>query len=106
MESTISNPKPTISKAPFRPLLDRVLLIPDPEKAEITKAGLYLPEWVGEKPKSGVVVACGEGKDNIKMNVKPGDSVLFGKHAGYEMKIKDTTYILIREPDIFAILNE
>ena len=93
-------------KVPIIPLADRILIIPDKSHEEITKAGLVLPEFVGDKPKSGLVVAVGDGKDGITMKVKRGDRVLFGKFAGYEMKMNDINYLIIREPDIFAILNE
>ncbi len=92
----------------IKPLGDRVVL----EVAEVelkTKSGIIMPETSKEKPQQGKVVAVGAGKmlDNGSRavpEVKEGDSVLFNKYAGSEVKVDDKEYLVIRESDILAIL--
>ena len=92
----------------IKPLGDRVVV----EVAEVelkTKSGIIMPETTKEKPQKGTVVAVGTGKllDNgtrAAMEVKAGDSVIFNKYAGSEVKVDDKEYLVIRESDILAIL--
>jgi len=87
----------------IQPLSDRVLV--EPMAAETkTASGLYIPDTAKEKPQQGKVVAVGSGKKDHDMTVKVGDTVLYGKYAGTELKLEGTDYLIMREDDILAII--
>ncbi|RXG28014.1 co-chaperone GroES [Leeuwenhoekiella palythoae] len=87
----------------IKPLSDRVLV--EPMAAETkTASGLYIPDTAKEKPQQGKVVAVGSGKKDHDMTVKIGDTVLYGKYAGTELKLEGTDYLIMREDDILAII--
>ena len=97
-----------MSKVKIKPLADRVLVEPA-EAEEKTKGGIILPDTAKEKPVEGTVVAAGPGKvsdngDVVKMTVKVGDKVLYGKYSGTEVTIEGEEYLIMRESDIFAII--
>jgi len=90
----------------MEPLADRVVIRPT-EKEEVTKGGIILPDTVKEKPQEGQVVAVGPGKladdgKRVKLEVKVGDSVIYAKYAGTEIKVDDEELIVVRESDILA----
>lgn len=87
----------------IKPLSDRVLIEPNPAE-ERTAGGLYIPDTAKEKPLAGKVVAVGPGTSEVKMEVKVGDEVLYGKYAGTEVNVDGKDYIIMRQSDIFAIL--
>jgi len=79
-------------------------------REEKTAAGIFLPDTAKEKPQEGTVVAVGPGRldekgNRIPLEVKVGDTVLFAKYAGTEVKLDDTEYLILRESDILAILG-
>jgi chaperonin GroES len=85
------------------PLADRVLV--EPAAAETTTAsGLIIPDTAKEKPQKGTVVAVGNGKKDEPLTVKVGDTVLYGKYGGTELKLEGTDYLMMRESDILAII--
>lgn len=86
-----------------KPLHDRVIVKPA-EKAEKTAGGIIIPDTAQEKPQKGEVVAVGDGKKDEPLNVKVGDTILFGKFSGTEIEIEGEKYLLMRESDIFAII--
>ena len=87
----------------IKPLADRVLV--EPSKAETkTASGLYIPDSAKEKPQQGTIAAVGNGKKDHKMTVKVGDTVLYGKYAGTELKLDGKEYLIMREEDILAII--
>ena len=87
----------------IKPLSDRVLI--EPEAAETkTASGIYIPETAKEKPQRGKVVAVGKGHKDHDMTVKVGDTVLYGKYSGTELKLEGTDYLMMREDDILAIV--
>ena len=91
----------------FRPLHDRVL-IKVLNSDEKTKGGIIIPDTAKEKPQEGEVVAVGPGGKTedgkiIKMDVKVGDRVLFGKWSGTEVKIDGKEYSIMKESDIMGI---
>ena len=87
----------------IKPLSDRVLV--EPMAAETkTASGLYIPETAKEKPQQGKVVAVGSGKKDHEMTVKVGDTVLYGKYSGTELKLDGADYLMMREDDILAII--
>ena len=87
----------------FKPLKDRVF-VKYSEEAEKTAGGIYIPESAKEKPQKGTVVAVGTGTKDHTMTVKIGDSVLYGKYAGTELKLDGKDYLMMREDDILAII--
>ena len=86
-----------------KPLSDRVLILPNPAE-EKTAGGLIIPDTAKEKPLAGKVVAVGPGTSEVKMEVKVGDQVLYGKYAGTEVTVEGETYLIMRQSDIFAII--
>jgi chaperonin GroES len=96
------------SKIELEPLEDRVV-VRRLEAEEKTAGGIVLPDTAKEKPQRGEIVATGPGKllDNGKraaMEVKAGDTVLFGKYSGTEVKVQGEELIIMRESDILAKL--
>ena len=87
----------------IKPLSDRVLI--EPVAAETkTASGIFIPDTAKEKPQKGTVVAVGAGTKDHAMTVKIGDTVLYGKYAGTELKLEGTDYLIMREDDILAII--
>ena len=86
----------------IKPLADRVLI--EPLEAETkTASGLIIPDTAKEKPQKGVIQAVGNGTKDNKMTVKVGDTVLYGKYAGTEIKIDGKEYSIMKESDIMGI---
>jgi chaperonin GroES len=90
----------------LQPLGDRVLVKPIPRE-EVTKGGIVLPDTVKEKPQEGKVIAVGPGKMNedgkrMPLDVKVGDTVIYAKYGGTEIKEVDEELIILRESDILA----
>jgi len=98
-----------MGKVNLKPLGDRVVVEPL-EEEEITASGIILPETAKEKPQKGTVVAVGPGRKDengkvIAMEVKEGDTVLYAKYGGTEVKLdSDRTVLVLRESDILAIV--
>ena len=93
----------------IRPLHDR-LLVERLEEKEVKKGGIIIPDTAKEKPQEGKVIAVGNGKvtdegKKIPLDVKAGDTILFGKYSGSEVKIDDKEYLIMREDDVLAILE-
>jgi chaperonin GroES len=92
----------------IKPLSDRVV-IEALEAEDKTKGGIYLPDSAKEKPQMGKVVATGTGRvtdagETVKLEVKVGDKVLYGKYSGTEVTIEEKEYLIVRESDILAII--
>ncbi len=92
-----------MSKLSIKPLADRVVIKPLEAETQ-TASGLYIPDSAKEKPQQGEVVAVGKGTKDEPTTVKIGDTVLYGKYAGTELKLDGGDYLIMRESDIFAIL--
>ncbi len=93
----------------FKPLYDNILL-KRVEAVQKTKSGLYIPDSAKEKPLEGEILAVGTGKltdrgEVLKLTVKVGDKVLFGKYAGTEIKIDGEEYLLMKESDLLGIIE-
>lgn len=85
------------------PLSDRVII--EPAAAETkTASGIFIPDTAKEKPQKGIVLAVGNGKKDEPMTVNVGDTVLYGKYAGTELKLDGKDYLIMREDDILAII--
>jgi chaperonin GroES len=98
-----------MSQINLSPLSDRVI-IKAAAAEEKTKSGIIIPNTAQEKPIEGTVVAVGSGKvtdagKTIAMTVKVGDKVLYGKYSGTEVSVEGEDYLIMRESDIFAIVQ-
>ena len=94
----------------LRPLNDRILVKRVVEQ-EMTKGGIIIPDTAKEKPMEGKVVAVGKGKLNddgerIKPDLKAGDRILFGKYSGSEIKIDGEEHMVLREDEVFAVIEK
>ncbi len=93
-----------------RPLGDRIL-VKRVEEEEVMKGGIIIPDTAKEKPQRGEVIAVGLGRvdedgKRLPLDVKVGDSILFGKYAGNEVTIDDEEYLIMREEDVLAVIVE
>src|SRR6185436_19174314 len=93
----------------LKPLGDRVVVKPKP-KDEVTASGIVLPDTASEKPQEGTVLSVGPGRrlDNgqrVAMEVRQGDTVLFARYGGTELKLDDQDYLVIREGDLLAVVT-
>ena len=95
--------------ASIKPLGDRVVVQPKPAE-EKTDSGLYIPESAQDKPQKGTVVSIGPGRvengNRIEMTVEEGDEILYGKYAGTEVTLDGSEYLIMRESDIFGVIDE
>tara|TARA_B100001142_G_C13715982_1_gene415686 strand:+ start:86 stop:367 length:282 start_codon:yes stop_codon:yes gene_type:complete len=93
-----------MSKINITPLADRVII--KQEDAETTTAsGIIIPDTAQEKPQKGSVIAVGKGTKENPITVKKGDTVLYGKYAGTELKYKEEDFLIMKESDILAIIK-
>jgi chaperonin GroES len=93
-----------------RPLNDRIL-VRRLEEAEQRVGGIIIPDTAKEKPQQGKVIAVGTGKikedgGRIPLDVKADDTILFGKYSGQEIKLDGEEYLIMREDEVLAILEE
>ena len=99
-----------MGKMKLRPLGDRLVVEPL-EAEEKTKGGIILPDTAKEKPQEGKVVAAGKGKvdengKTVAMEVKVGDKILYGKYSGTEITVDGKEYMILREEDVLAVIDE
>jgi len=92
----------------IKPLSDRVI-VKAHEAEEKTASGIILPDTAKEKPQMGAIVAVGKGKASdtgnlVKMSLKVGDTVLYGKYSGTEINIDGQELLIMRESDVLAVL--
>jgi len=93
----------------LKPLGDRLIIEPI-EQEEMTASGIVLPETAKEKPMQGKVLAVGPGArkedgSRTPLDVKEGDTVLYAKYAGTEVKIRDSKYLILKESDVLAVVE-
>ncbi|MFT7620974.1 MAG: chaperonin GroES [Myxococcota bacterium] len=93
----------------IRPLSDR-LLVKRVEKEQLSAGGIIIPDTAKEKPQEATVVAVGNGKVNDKgvvrpLEIKAGDTILFSKYAGTEVKIEGEEHLILREDDVIGIVE-
>lgn len=93
-----------------KPLADRVVVRPLEVEEEVKKGGIIIPDTAKEKPQEGEVIETGAGRKTeegtlIPLEVKKGDRVLYGKYSGTEVTIADDDYLIMRESDILAVVN-
>ena len=92
-----------------RPLHDRII-VQRTEEGEQKIGGIIIPDTAKEKPQQGKVIAAGAGKvkddgKRIALDVKAGDSILFGKYSGQEIKLDGEEYLIMREDEVLGILD-
>jgi chaperonin GroES len=92
-----------------RPLRDR-LLVKRLEEQEQRSGGIIIPDTAKEKPQQGTVVAAGRGRVNedgevIELDVKAGDTILFGKYGGTEIKLDGEEYLILREDEVLGVIE-
>ncbi len=93
----------------IRPLQDRIL-VKRVEEETTTKGGIIIPDTAKEKPIEGKIEAVGKGRvgddgKRIPLDVKKGDSVLFGKYGGTDVKIGGKEFLIMREDDILGVIE-
>jgi len=102
-----SNHEPEVVGMNLTPLGDRLIVEPL-EEEQTTVGGIVLPDTAVEKPQRGSVIAAGPGArnnetgDRIPMDVAQGDTVVFSKYGGTEIRIEGTDYLILRESDVLA----
>lgn len=99
----------TSSSVKFQPLHDRVL-VKRLEEDEKTPGGILIPDTAKEKPIRGIVIAAGKGARTedgrlLPMDIKEGDTVVFGKWSGTEIKLEGHEYVVLKETDILGRVN-
>jgi chaperonin GroES len=94
----------------FTPLHDRIL-VKRIEEGESIRGGIIIPDSAKEKPQQGEVISVGKGKSNdegkvFPLDVKAGDTILFGKYSGTEIKLDGDEYLIMREEEVLGILKK
>jgi chaperonin GroES len=92
-----------------RPLHDRII-VERLDEGEQKVGGIIIPDTAKEKPQQGKVIAAGQGKSKddgkrIPLDVKEGDTILFGKYSGQEIKIDGNEYLIMREDEVLAVVE-
>jgi chaperonin GroES len=93
----------------LKPLHDRII-VRAAKAEETTKGGIIIPDTAKEKPMQGEIIAVGQGKQSedgkvTALQVKIGDKVLYGKYAGTEVTVEGEELLIMRESDVFAIID-
>jgi chaperonin GroES len=99
----------TATKVALRPLHDRIL-VERIEEQEQKVGGIIIPDSAKEKPQQGRVIAVGQGKADkdgkrIPLDVKAGDTILFGKYSGQEIKVEGEEYLIMREEEVLGVIE-
>ena len=94
----------------FTPLHDRIL-VKRVEEGESIRGGIIIPDSAKEKPQEGQVISVGKGKSNdegktFPLDVKAGDSILFGKYSGTEIKLDGEEFLIMREEEVLGIVKK
>lgn len=103
--ATATKAKPSLK---LQPLEDRVVIMPSDE-AETMRGGLYIPDTAKEKPTQGEVIAVGPGRiekgQRVPVDLKVGDSVIYGKYSGTPYTFENDEYVIIKASDVLAKLG-
>ena len=99
-----------MASSKFTPLHDRIL-VQRLEESETMRGGIIIPDSAKEKPSQGKVISVGKGKSNdegkvFPLDVKSGDTVLFGKYSGTEIKLDGDDFLIMREDEVLGILAQ
>jgi len=100
----------TKTKVALKPLEDRVVVQAEEAEAQ-TQSGIYIPDTAKEKPQQGTVIAVGPGRisdqgERIKLDIKEGDTVVYSKYGGTEIKQGGEEYLILSARDILAIVEK
>jgi chaperonin GroES len=92
----------------IKPLADRILVKPAPAE-EKTASGIIIPDSAKEKPMQGEIIAVGLGRvtdagNFVKLELKVGDKILYGKYSGTEVTVDGEEYLIMRESDVYATI--
>ncbi len=111
MTATKTAPKPkSTEKLAVRPLHDKIIVRRDEAESK-TASGIFLPESGKDKPKSGVVLAVGDGAldhdtgERVPLTVRAGDRVIFTSYAGTEIKLNDENLLIMGEDEVLAVID-
>lgn len=88
----------------IKPLADRVLVKPAPAEEKII-GGIIIPDTIQEKTNRGIVIATGQGTKEEEMVLKVGDTVLYGKFVGTEVEVDGEDLLIMRQSDVFAVVE-
>jgi chaperonin GroES len=93
----------------IRPLHDRII-VQRLDEGEQKVGGIIIPDTAKEKPQQGTVIAAGNGKTTdegkrIPLDVAAGDTILFGKYSGQEIKLEGEEYLIVREDEVLAVID-
>jgi chaperonin GroES len=98
----------TVTAVRVSPLADRVV-VRAVEETEQIRGGLYIPDTAREKPQQGEIVAVGPGRfdegNRVPMEVKVGDTVLYGRYTGTEVTVDNAPLLILRESDVLAVIS-
>ncbi len=99
-----------MASSKFTPLHDRIL-VQRLEEGESMRGGIIIPDSAKEKPSQGTVISVGKGKSNdegkvFPLDVKAGDTVLFGKYSGTEIKLDGDDFLIMREEEVLGVLAQ
>ena len=99
-----------MASSKFTPLHDRIL-VQRLEESETMRGGIIIPDSAKEKPSQGKVISVGKGKSNdegkvFPLDVKAGDTVLFGKYSGTEIKLDGDDFLIMREDEVLGVLAQ
>ncbi len=101
-------PMENTSTVKIHPLADRVVVRPTEETVK-TRGGLHIPDTTVDKPQQGEVLAAGPGRfekgERIPMELKVGQRILYGKFTGVEFTLDNDQYLIIKEPDVLAVID-
>ena len=95
----------TKAKVSFKPLGNRIVVLPSDDEEQVSSGGIYIPDTAKEKPQEGKVVSVGPGRmsddgKRVPMEVAVGDTVVYSKYGGTEYKDGMTEYLVLREDDV------
>jgi chaperonin GroES len=109
LDHNMNNKESAIMATKFTPLHDRIL-VRRVEEAGTTRGGLIIPDSAKDKPQEGKVISVGEGKINdegklFPLAVKEGDSILFGKYSGTEIKLDGEDFLIMKEEEVLGVVT-
>ncbi len=99
-----------VAEKKIQPLADRVVILPLEAETKQMYGSLHIPDVAQEKPHQGKIVAAGQGRYTergglVPMELNVGDKVLYGKYSGTEVTVEGVEYLIIKEADVFAIVE-
>src|SRR5688572_24850940 len=109
IRKTFNSPTDGVQSMNVRPLHDRII-VQRLEEGEQKVGGIIIPDSAKEKPQQGKVIAVGNGKSKddgkrVPLDVKAGDTILFGKYSGQEIKLDGEEFLIMREDEVLAVID-